>query len=123
MEWMEETRGMCGGARMPVVAISLSSHLNYTCNETYEWKSAVSTGADLWLVEVDEDLWMAQWSTAAVALNVTLVNPADWLLVDEIDGRLWCRLYSSQHLPSHFYSALSPPLSTKLARMTFQLDL
>jgi hypothetical protein len=43
----------------------------------------------LWLVQVDEDAWVAVWAAAAVAGDVGGVDEADWLLVDQLDGGFW----------------------------------
>lgn len=59
---------------------------------THIWNTAVSAPANLWLVDVDKDTWVAEWSPAAVARHRALVCPADWLLVDEVDGCVWTRL-------------------------------
>lgn len=60
---------------------------------TYKRESAVSAGADLWLIEIDEDPGMSQWSTATVAHDSSLVDPANGLLVDELNGCFGRRLY------------------------------
>ena len=53
---------------------------------TYEWKATVCAAEDLRLVEVDEDTWVAERTTAAVAGDDVCVDPADGLFVDELDG-------------------------------------
>ncbi len=64
------------------------------CEGTYKRKSAVSAGTNLWLIDVDIDAWVAQWSTTAVAGDHAVVGPADGLLVDELDGCFWGWLLS-----------------------------
>lgn len=72
--------------------------------DTYIWNTAVSAPADLWLVDIDEDTWVAKRSAAAVARHRTLVGPADWLLVDEVDGCVWTWLRTE--VSSRFSSCL-----------------
>lgn len=59
---------------------------------TYKWETAICAGANLRLVQVDKDPGVAQRPTAAVAFDCPLVDPANWLLVDELDSCGWCRL-------------------------------
>ena len=49
---------------------------------TYKWKTAVCAAKDLRLVEVDEDAWVAEGTTAAIASYDVRVDPADGLFVD-----------------------------------------
>lgn len=84
---------------LPVVLVGLlypvstffssSSH-----SETYKWQTAVCAPADLWLVQVDEDSWVSQWSTTAITGHDTLLGPCDWLLVNQVNGCVWAWLRS-----------------------------
>lgn len=69
---------------------------------TYVWKTTISAAADLGLVDVDEDLRVTQWATAAIALDDPLLLPSHGLLVDELDGRVGLGLLSRQ-LYVHLY--------------------
>ena len=58
----------------------------------YKWEPAVSARADLRLVDIDEDPRVSERATSTIALYDTLVNPADGLLVNEVDSRIWSGL-------------------------------
>lgn len=60
---------------------------------TYVWNTAVCAPADLWPVDVDEDSGVAERASAAVAGRGAALDPADWLLVNELDGGVWARLF------------------------------
>jgi hypothetical protein len=62
---------------------------------TYEWKTAVGAPADLGLVHVDEDPWVAERTSSAIARYSALVCPANRLLVDEFDSGVWAGLIMS----------------------------
>lgn len=64
----------------------VSTPSNTEIEWTYKRKAAVSAGTDFWLVEVDEDPGMSQWSTTTITLDSPLVDPANGLLVDELNG-------------------------------------
>lgn len=55
---------------------------------TYEWNTTVRAPADLWSVDVDEDAWVAEWASAAVAYGGAALDPAHGLLVNKLDGGL-----------------------------------
>jgi hypothetical protein len=59
---------------------------------TYVGKTTVGATAYLRLVDVDEDARVAEGTAAAVALDGFLLDPADGLFVDELDGCQWARL-------------------------------
>lgn len=59
---------------------------------THIWNTAVRALADLRLVEIDEDSGVAEGTTAAVAGDRTVLDPADRLLVNEVDSSEWTRL-------------------------------
>lgn len=56
------------------------------------WQTAVPARDDLGFVDVDEDLGMSGWASATVADGHALVDEADGLLVDELDGGVGARL-------------------------------
>lgn len=58
----------------------------------YEGDTAVSTGCDLGLVSVDEDLGVAEGTTATVTADDSGLCPADRLLVNELNGGHWAGL-------------------------------
>lgn len=60
---------------------------------TYKGNSAVSAGGNLGLVGVDEDLGVAERTTAAVTADDLGLCPAHMLLVNELDGGHGLRLY------------------------------
>lgn len=71
---------------------SVEARLTAAASEgTYKWQPAVCAHAYLWLVYVDEDSRMAQWSTSSIARYNALFGPAHWLLVNELNGceRAW----------------------------------
>jgi hypothetical protein len=58
-----------------------------------ERKTAVCAPADLRLIHVDEDSWVAERTAASVAGYGAVVCPAYGLLVNELDGCVWTGLY------------------------------
>ena len=84
--------------------------------ETYKWKSTVCAPADLGLIYVDEDPWVAERATASVAGYSTVVRPTNGLLVDELDRSIWARLYD---LMSAYESPLhNPTLSSTVVSVS-----
>jgi hypothetical protein len=75
---------------------------------TYVGKTTVGATAYLRLVDVDEDARVAEGTAAAVALDGFLLDPADGLFVDELDGCQWARLLSVRI--SYCSSSTSLPL-------------
>ena len=63
---------------------------------TYKGKTAVRAPADLRLIGVDEDARVTERTTTAVAGHDAVVRPADGLLVDQVDGSVRARLFTSQ---------------------------
>lgn len=61
---------------------------------TYKRYPAVRAPANLRLVDVDEDAWVAKRTAAAVARDLALFCPTHGLLVDEVDRgeRAWLSL-------------------------------
>jgi hypothetical protein len=86
---------------------------------TYVGKTTVGATAYLRLIDVDEDARVTEGTAAAVALDGFLLDPADGLFVDELDGCQWARLCLSLlsaidhplHL-SHFCFLSVAPLSS-----------
>ena len=60
-------------------------------DETYEWQAAVCAPADLWLIDVDEDSGVTQWTSSTVARDLTSLDPAHGLFVNQLNGciRSW----------------------------------
>ena len=57
--------------------------------KTYKWQPAVGAPANLRLIHVDEDLRVSERAAPAIALYGALLGPANGLLMDEVDGRIW----------------------------------
>ena len=101
---LERVRGR--GQRLEVLAVGL---LCLCCNKsenirlgemgrrggvwTHVRKTTVGATAYLGLVDVDEDTRVAEGTAAAVALDRLLLDPANGLFVDELDGCQWARLF------------------------------
>lgn len=64
----------------------------YKC--TYKGNTAVSAGSDLGLVGVDENLGVAERTTATITADNLGLCPADGLSVNEVDSGIWLRLKS-----------------------------
>lgn len=98
---LERVRGR--GQRLEVLAVGLlclflqlseKMKSKFQCIEaTHVGKTAVGATAYLGLVDVDENARVAEGTAAAVALDRLLLDPADGLFVDELDGCQWARLY------------------------------
>lgn len=99
-------------------------------DETYERQAAVCAHIDLRLIHIDEDLRMSQWASSTITSNYPLIRPADRLLVDQFNCRVWSRL---SHKPIsllpvatniHRYCPLfprqSPPYSPTLTFSTLE---
>lgn len=69
--------------------------------KTYKWKSTVFARVDLRLVEVDVHSWMSQRSSTTVANSYSLLQEADWLLMDQVNCSLWRGLYVAQSAHTH----------------------
>lgn len=87
------------------------------------WQTAVPARDDLGFVDVDEDLGMSGWASATVADGHALVDEADGLLVDELDGGVGARItiinIPAPPTPSAQTSAPpSPPPSGSALRST-----
>lgn len=78
---------------------------------THVGKTTVGAAAYLRFVDVDEDTGVTERTTATVALDGLFLNPADGLLVDELDSCQWARLccvFVSAIVPlGHQFSLLS----------------
>lgn len=57
--------------------------------QTYKREAAVSAPAYNGLVYVDEDSRVAKRASTTVTGDLSTLHPPDWLLVDEVDGRVW----------------------------------
>ena len=91
---------------------------------TYKGKTAVRAPADLRLIGVDEDARVAEGTAAAVAGHDAVVRPADGLLVDQVDGSIWARLFTRHGLaidPSTSLQSPKPVLLRPLPKIA-QLD-
>jgi hypothetical protein len=69
-------------------SLSSLAPAGYGGSSTYKWQSTVSAHAYLWLVRVDEDSGMAQWSSTSITFYNALMCPSNWLFVDQADGCL-----------------------------------
>lgn len=78
---------------------------------TYKRQSTVSTPANLRLIDIDKDAWMAQRPSAAVTGDLAFFRPAHGLLVDEVDccERSW--LYRISLMISHWIPDPTPHCS------------
>lgn len=88
---------------------------------TYKWQAAVCAPADLGLISVDKDPGVPQRAASSVARYGAVMCPADGLLVDELNGGIWTRLYTTtlanvlvlyfivMPLPSAFPPVFHPP--------------
>ena len=70
--------------------------------ETHKWQPTVAAGLDLRLVHVDEDARVAEGAATAIARNNAVFDPADGLLVDQLNGSIGSRLWG-RHV-SHPYA-------------------
>lgn len=93
-----ETRDVLCASRVPI-RVSIYSSLGspealkkQEWTMTYEWQAAVCAPADLWLVYVDEDPWVAQGPATTVTFDSAVVCPTNGLLVDELNGSVWAWL-------------------------------
>ena len=59
---------------------------------THKRQSAVSARIDLWLVHIDEDPRMSQWSPSPITRYNSLICPPDRLLVNQFNRGIWPRL-------------------------------
>ena len=59
---------------------------------TYKGQTTVFTHAYLRLISIDENPGMSQWSSTTVTNYNSVVCPSNWLLVDQVNSSLWCRL-------------------------------
>jgi len=55
-------------------------------------QTTVFTHAYLRLISIDENPGMSQWSSTTVTNYNSVVCPSNWLLVDQVNSSLWCRL-------------------------------
>lgn len=88
---------------------------------TYERQTAVRAVADLGLVDVDEDSGVTGGTTATIALDNSLLLPADGLSVDKLNGgqrlRLFMRISSvvsastnrTMCIPNYHCPSATPP--------------
>jgi hypothetical protein len=99
----------CSWACQMLALFKYANH-DLKSDETYKRNSAVCAPADLGLVHVDEDPWVAERTAASVARYDTLICPANGLLVDELHGRVWAGLnqYSLANVPQSSCTFLSP---------------
>ena len=93
--------------------LSVSLLSNCRVGGSYEWHATVCAPVDLWLVEVDEDSWVAEWASSAVARDNALVSPANGLLVDEIDGCEWSWLTNVLAVIAPYAKFLDPKSDPK----------
>lgn len=107
MKYEASSQGACGGARVP--ACKVSKARMPASGRTYKWQTTICAHADLWLVHIDKDSWVSQWSTSSVAGYNTLLGPSHGLLVNEVNGSEWsrleiiCQLASSGRTAIHRY--------------------
>jgi len=66
---------------------------------TYVRHPTVRANGNLRLIHVDENPRMTQWPTAPVAGDAALLCPANRLLVNQLDSRVWSRLHQKYQLP------------------------
>lgn len=62
--------------------------------DPYVWQATICAPADLWLINVDEDPRMTEWTTTAVTGYTLRIHPSDRLFVNEVYGRVWAWLYT-----------------------------
>ena len=77
---------------VPTEFVSASSD---TPGETYVWQPAVSAPADLWLVDIDEDPGMAQWTSTSIASDRSRIDPSHRLFVYQLNCGIWSWLLVS----------------------------
>ena len=84
-------RDVSCGACLPVQLVRYAAMPKGT---TYVWQSTVCAPADLWLVDVDEDLGMSQGPSTAVTGDCPAIHPSNWLLVYQLNRsvRSWLDL-------------------------------
>lgn len=51
----------------------------------YERKSTICAPINLWLIDVDEDSWVAQWPSASITRDNPCVRPSHRLFVNEFN--------------------------------------
>lgn len=78
---------------------------------TYKWQATVCAPANLGLISVDKDPGVPQRSASSVARYGAVVCPADGLLVDELNGSIWTRLYTTTLADVHVLHFIVLPLS------------
>lgn len=99
--------------------LSLHAHTMYyvhvvSARESHKRQSTVSAHANLWLVDVDKDPGMTQWTSASVTGYYPCLRPSHRLFVDQVDGCFWLRLYSTLRCqPPH--RSQSKPSSRQMA--------
>jgi len=52
---------------------------------TYIWQTTIGAPVDLWLVHVDEDSRMTQWTTTTITSDTFIGYPSYGLFVNELD--------------------------------------
>lgn len=94
---------------LAVVLVGLKSKVNHNPTSfnsvrrgAYVGDAAVAAVCNLGLVSVDVDLGMSRRATAAITDDHAVMGPSHRLLVNQLNGSLWLRLFDPLALMSFF---------------------
>ena len=89
-----DSRGTRDDVHEPECPVSLISLQFPLCrvrvsDDTHKWESTIGAPVNFRLIEIDEDLRMAEWSSPSITAHDTLLRPPYRLLVGQLDRCLW----------------------------------